>query len=266
MDIQSVIIIIIALLGMLGIFLFLAYATKFIVNKIKSNPSFKNSKFLNPTEYFPVEQLASLKQVFYLLMIFVFIVISLYLIFDWGEGAYPIFILDIIVSIYLFINSDSESLKDKIILFLLVPFGSIAKLLIGYNSPDFLDLFHIFGYLYFSYVYDRKFMKYTETMGIGISIILLFSIILFSFIFTMFAEDVSPLNSIAMVSNAFTSNSYDPAGNSVVGKLDSLLLAWGGYILSFVGTATLAVSIVNRYVDRQFDDLEELIKSKKKEK
>lgn len=266
MEILFVAIVIIELLIMLGIFLFLAYACRFIVNKIKSNPRFKNSKFFNLTEYFPVEELSSLKQVFYLLMIFVFLVIDLYLIFNWNEGAYPIYVLDIIVSIYLFINSDSESLKDKIILFLLIPFGSISKILLGYNMPDLLDLFHVFGYLYFMQVYYRKFMKYTSNNGLGISIILLFSIIFVSFLFTMFVEDVSPLNSIAMVSNAFTSNSFDPAGKSVVGKLDSLLLAWGGYLLSCVGTATLAVSIVKNYVDRQFDDFEDLIKSKKKEK
>ena len=82
----------------------------------------------------------------------------------------------------------------------------------------------------------------------------------------MFAEGVSPLESITMVSNAFTSNSYEASGNSVVGKFDSLVLAWGGFLLSSVGTATLAASVVKKYVDRQFDDMENLIKSKKEEK
>ena len=95
---------------------------------------------------------------------------------------------------------------------------------------------------------------------------LLYTIILVSFLFTMIVEDVSPLDSITMVTNAFTSNSFDAAGKSVVGKLDSLIIAWGGFLLSSVGTATLAVSIVQQYVDRQFDEMEELIKNKKKEK
>ena len=68
-----------------------------------------------------------------------------------------------------------------------------------------------------------------------------------------------------MVSNAFTSNSFDPAGKSMIGKLDSLVLAWGGFILSGVGTATLAVSIIMGYVNRRFDDIEDLVKKKKKE-
>ncbi len=266
MEIQFVIIVIIELLIMLGIFLLLEHVSKFIVNKVNSNPRFKNSKFLNPAEYFPVEKLAPLKQVFYLIMIFIFIVIGLYLTFDWKDSSYPIYVLDIIVSMYLFIKSENKTLKDKIILFLLIPFGSLAKILLGYTMYDLFDLFHIIGYLYFMQLYYRKFVTYTEYNGLGISIILLFSIIFISFLFTMLVEDVSPLNSIAMVSNAFTSNSFDPAGKSVVGKLDSLVLAWGGYLLSCVGTATLAVSIVKKYVDRQFDDFEDLIKSKKKEK
>ena len=69
-----------------------------------------------------------------------------------------------------------------------------------------------------------------------------------------------------MVSNAFTSNSFDASGNSVVGKLDSLVLAWGGFLLSSVGTATLAVSIIRRRVDHKFDEMEDLIKAKKNEK
>jgi hypothetical protein len=73
------------------------------------------------------------------------------------------------------------------------------------------------------------------------------------------------MDSITMVSNAFTSNSFDPAGKSMIGKLDSLVLAWGGFILSGVGTATLSVSIVMRYVNRRFDDMEDLVKKKKKE-
>ena len=80
----------------------------------------------------------------------------------------------------------------------------------------------------------------------------------------MIVEEVSPLDSMAMVTNAFTSNSFDAAGKSVIGKLDSLVLAWGGFLLSGVGTATLSVSIINRFVDREFDELEEFIKNNKK--
>ena len=218
----------------IAIFAILVYVCKYTVNKLKSTSQFKNSRFSNPIEYFPQEELSSLRQFFYLMMIFVFIVLDLYLIF-------------------------------KIILFLLIPFGSISNLL-GDNVLFFYDILHIIGYIYFIEVYYRKFVKYTENNGLGITIMLLFSIVLVSFLFTMLVENVSPLDSIAMVSNAFTSNSFDAAGSTTLGKLDSIVLAWSGFILSGVGTATLAASMVRRYVNRQFDALEDLIKNKKKEK
>lgn len=266
MDYNFVLLLIIQLLVAAGIFVFLVYIAKFIVNNIKSIPGFKNSKFLNPLEYFPDEKLASLKQIFYLTLVFIFIVIELYLIFDWHDLSFPMLVLDIILSIYLAINMNMDSLNDKIILFLLIPFGSITGIIFGNSSLVWIDLFHILGYLYFIEVYYRKFEIFTKNMGLGISILLLFTIIWVSFLFTMLVEGVSPLESITMVSNAFTSNSYEASGNSVVGKLDSLVLAWGGFLLSSVGTATLAASVVKKYVDRQFDDMENLIKSKKEKK
>ena len=266
MDYNFLLLLIIQLLVAAGIFVFLVYIARFMVNKIKSDPDFKNSKFLNPLEYFPSEKLASLGQIFYLVMVFLFIIIELYLIFTWKDGSFPILVLDIILSIYLAIKMNMDSLNDKIILFSLIPFGSITGIIFGDTSLVWIDLFHIFGYLYFIQVYYRKFEIFTKNMGLGISILLLFTIVWVSFLFTMFAEGVSPLESITMVCNAFTSNSYEASGNSVVGKFDSLVLAWGGFLLSSVGTATLAASVVKKYVDRQFDDMENLIKSKKEEK
>ncbi len=256
---------IIQLLCVIGVFAFLAYASEYIVNKVKSSPGFKNSKFLNPMEYFPQEKILSLKQLYYLIMILVFIVISLYIIFEWTDGLFAISILDIIISIYLFSNMGWNSLKDKIIFFLLIPIGSMIRILFGHNILIYFNIIHVLGYVYLIQVYYRKFVKYTENNGLGITILLLYTIILVSFIFTIIVEEVSPLDSIVMVSNAFTSNSFDAAGKSVIGKLDSLVLAWGGFILSGVGTATLAASIVNRYVDRQFDDMKDFIKNNKKD-
>ena len=68
-----------------------------------------------------------------------------------------------------------------------------------------------------------------------------------------------------MVSNAFTSNGYAILGNTGIGKLTAIFLVWGGYTISGVGTATLAVSIIMGYVNRRFDDIEDLVKKKKKE-
>lgn len=263
MEDVSLLVSIFRLLVAFGIFALLVYVSKFIVNKVESS-RFKNSRFLNPMEYFPAEEVSTLRQVFYLIMILVFLVIILYMLFDWNGGIYFISVLDIVISVYVSMKMGKDSFKEKLILFFLIPFGSINMLLYG-SSPLLFDLLHIFGYFYLIHVYYRKFVQYTENNGLGITIILLFTIILVSFLFTIFAEDVSPMDSITMVSNAFTSNSFDPAGKSMVGKLDSLFLAWGGFILSGVGTATLSVSIVMGYVNRRFDDIEDLVKKKKKE-
>lgn len=264
MDYTQILIQIVQILCAIAIFGVLTLACNLLVKKVKSSDWFKNSKFLNPTEYFPQEEVLNLKQLHYLIMIILFIVIILYLVFEWNEGLFYVAILDIIVSLYLVRKIDRNSLKDKIICFSMIPVSALAYLIFGEYIFVLFLILHVIGYLYFIKYYYRKFVMYTENNGLGITIILLFSIVLISFLFTMIVEDVSPLDSIAMVSNAFTSNSFDPAGNSVVGKIDSLVLAWGGFILSGAGTATLAVSIIRRYVDRQFDEMEELIKNKKK--
>ncbi|WP_410320037.1 hypothetical protein [Methanobrevibacter sp.] len=247
----------------MGIFAALAYIAKYIVNKGKLIARFKKSRLSNPQEYFPSEEVFLLKQVFYLIVILVIIMICLYLTFDWDEGFYFAYLLDIVVSLYLALKMDKDSLKDKVLLFLLIPFGSITGILFGDSIVVILDLTHIIGYLYFIKVYFRKFVDYTENNGLGITIILLFTIILVGFLFTILAENVSPMDSLTMVSNAFTSNSFDASGKNIIGKLNSLILAWSGFILSGVGTATLAVSIVNQYVDRQFSEMKDLVKKKK---
>ena len=249
----------------MGVFVALAYAARYIANNGRLINRFKKSRLSNPLEYFPSEAVFLLKQVFYLAVIMVIIIICLYLTFDWNEGFYFIYLLDIVVSIYLALKMDKDSRKDKVLLFLLIPFGSITALLFGEGIVVLLDLTHIIGYLYFIKVYFRKFVDYTENNGLGITIILLFAIILISFLFTILVENVSPMDSMTMVSNAFTSNSFDASGKNIIGKLNSLVLAWSGFILSGVGTATLAVSIVNNYVDRQFSEMKEFVKKKKEE-
>ena len=263
MGIEWIFISIFQILVASGVFAALAYIAKYIVNKGRLMARFKKSRLSNPQEYFPSEEVFLLKQVFYLIVILVIIMICLYLTFDWNEGFYFVYLLDIIVSLYLALKMDKDSLKDKVLLFLLIPFGSITGLLFGDNIVTLLDLTHIIGYLYFIKVYFRKFVDYTENNELGIAIILLFAIILVSFLFTLIVENVSPMDSITMVSNAFTSNSFDASGKNIIGKLNSLVLAWSGFILSGVGTATLAVSIVNQHVDRKFDKVNDLLKKKK---
>ncbi len=132
-------------------------------------------------------------------------------------------------------------------------------------------IIHVLVYAYFIKVYFDKFRQYTETNGLGITIILLFVIIVVSFIVTIFAEGVEPLNSMVMVSNAFTSNGYAILGQTGIGKLNSLLLVWSGYILSGAGTATLTAAILMKHnhkrekeLNERLDKLESLIKNNQK--
>ena len=67
----------------MGIFAALAYIAKYIVTKGRLMARFKKSKLSNPQEYFPSEEVFLLKQVFYLMVILVIIMICLYLTFDW---------------------------------------------------------------------------------------------------------------------------------------------------------------------------------------
>ena len=263
MDTGWIFVCIFQILVAMGVFVALAYAARYIANNGRLINRFKKSRLSNPLEYFPSEAVFLLKQVFYLAVIMVIIIICLYLTFDWNEGFYFIYLLDIVVSIYLALKMDKDSRKDKVLLFLLIPFGSITALLFGDGIVVLLDLTHIIGYLYFIKVYFRKFVDYTENNGLGITIILLFAIILVSFLFTMLAEDVPPMDSLTMVSNAFTSNSFDASGKIMIGKINSLVLAWGGFFLSCIGTATLSVSMVKGYVNREFADIKDLIKEKK---
>ena len=82
---------------------------------------------------------------------------------------------------------------------------------------------------------------------------------------TIVVEGVASFDSIAMVSNAFTSNGYAILGKSGLGKVNAIFLVWSGFILSGVGTATLTVAIVMSQVNSKFDHLEDLVRKNKKD-
>lgn len=140
-----------------------------------------------------------------------------------------------------------ETLWDKILLFLLIPFSSISFLVENrITLLIILDILHMFSFIFVIRVYYRKFFEYTNSNGLGISILLLYAIVFCSMIVTHFAEDVNLLDALVMSSNAFTSNGYAILGKTIFGKLDSIILVWGGYILSGVSTATLTSAILTK--------------------
>lgn len=251
---------IVKVIGTILIFLILAVIGKAIYKKLESS----DSRLLNPMEYLPEDEVVTLKQVYYLIMMMLFFIFIIYTLITSDNDIMAMAFLEAFVLLYVSITLDYSSWKNRILFFLLVPYGLIAYCLFSSYSIAYLDFFHVFAYIYLIRVYYLKFKTFTETNSLGITIILLFLIIFVSFIITSIVEGVGPLDAMAMVSNAFTSNGYAILGHSSVGKLNSIFLVWSGYILSGAGTATLTAAILTRHFNKKFDRLEELIKENKK--
>lgn len=233
---------------------------KFILKRLENN----DSRFLNPKEYLPDEEIFSLKQVFYLIMMLILFIFMLYSLIFSGTETYAVAAMEIIIVLYIALTFDWGTWKKKILFLMIIPYGSLSFLLFGMSFVGFFDALHIIAYLYLMKIYYKKFKEYTETNSLGITIILLFALIFISFIVTTIVEGVGPLNAMVMVSNAFTSNGYTVLGTSGFGKLNSIFLVWGGYILSGVGTATLTAAILTRHFNKRFDELEMMIRDKEK--
>jgi hypothetical protein len=243
------------------IFLILVVIGKIIYKKLKNS----DSRLLNPTEYLPEDEVVTLRQVFYLVMMLLFFIFTIYtLIITSDKDIILLAWLEAFVLLYVSVTLDYTTWKNRLLFLLLIPYGVISYYAFGSQGIAFLDLFHVLAYIYLIKVYYTKFKTFTETNSLGITIILLFAIIFISFIVTSIVEGVGPLNAMVMVSNAFTSNGYAILGNSSVGKLNSIFLVWGGYILSGAGTATLTAAIMTKQFNKKFDKLEELIKENNK--
>ena len=245
----------------IAVFLVLMVIGSFLLKKIMKS----RNKILNPRAYFPEEELHSLRQVFYLIMMGLCFINILYSLVFVSTDVIYLVIFDILLSLFVAIRLDSSILKNKILILLLVPYGSLTYLLFGNTLVGLLDFLHVPIFIYIIKLYYDKFREYTESNGLGIAIILLFLIVFFSFLATQVAEGANALDSLVMVSNAFTSNGYAVLGNSIAGKLDAIVLVWAGYILSGVGTATLTAAILTRHFNSKFEELEELIKKNNEE-
>ncbi|WP_298518120.1 hypothetical protein [uncultured Methanobrevibacter sp.] len=245
----------------IAVFMVLMVIASFLLKKIMKS----RNKIFNPREYFPEEEIHSLRQVFYLIMMAACFINILYSLVFVSTDVIYLVIFDILLSLFVAIRLDRSILKNKILIFLLVPYGSLTYLLFGNTLVGFLDFLHVPIFIYIIKIYYDKFREYTESNGLGIAIILLFMIVFISFLATQVAEGANALDSLVMVSNAFTSNGYAVLGNSIAGKLDAIVLVWAGYILSGVGTATLTAAILTKHFNSKFEELEELIKKNNEE-
>ena len=233
------------------IFLILVGIGTFVYKKVMSG----SNALSNLGEVLPEDEIHTLKQVFYLTLMALAFIDILYALIS-SEGLIYFVIFDIALSLFLAITLDKSSLKGKIILLLLVPFDSINFLLFGSLLLSYIDVIHVLVFLYFIKFYYDKFRQYTESNGLSITIVVLFALIFISFIVTQIVEGVYPLDSLVMVSNAFTSNGYAVLGTTIAGKLNAIVLVWGGYILSGVGTATLTAAILMKHFNHKFEDAE----------
>ena len=254
----QIIYIILGIAFFFGLYLVSSYILKYL----KRN---RHKRLLNSTEYLPKEETQTLKQVFYLIIITLCFVDILYSLVFWSsDDFYRHFIFyDVLVSLIGCLAIKKDTLTEKIIIIFLIPLSSLLHSTI--DDPAILLVIllavHFIGLAYVIKVYYGKFIHFTESNGLGISILLLFGLVFVSFIFTSFAEGKNLLDSLVMVSNAFTSNGYAVLGDTPIGKLNSLFLVWGGYILSGVGTATLTTALLSRHFNKRFEELEELIKN-----
>lgn len=233
----------------------MTYIGRHILKKIANS----SNRLSNPQEFLPEDEIHTLKQVFFLIMMAFSFAVVLYSLIFINDRMFYFFVFDIIFSWVIAINLDLSSNKNRIMLLLLIPYASLTCLFFDNFTIRILDTIHVLVLLYFVKVYYDKFKEYTEVNQLGTTILLLFVIIFVSFFITQLVEHVNPLDSFLMVSNAFTSNGYAVLGTTVPGKLNSIFLVWGGYIISGAGTATLTAAILIRYFNKRVRQLEKLI-------
>ena len=243
------------------IFLVLTILGKPIYRVLKN----KGGNSININELLPEDEVHTLVQVFYLILMALCVVNIFYSLMGSGNDLYYFAIFDIVLSLYFAITLDMSSWKNRIIWLILVPYGSLVYPLFGISLVIFADFIHAFIFIYFAKINLDKFVEYTNSNTLGITIILLFAVIFAGFFITQYSEGVNALDSIVIVSNQFTGNGYSVFGNTISGKLNSLLLVWGGYILSGVGAATLTAALLIRHFKKEFEELRQLIEEGKGE-
>lgn len=237
------------------VFLILVYIFKKSRNFLKNN---SNIRILNLQEYLPKEEIHTLKQVFFLIMMTLIFIDIFYQIIFYKHDLLYFSIFDVCLSIFVTSMVKYEDWKSVLLLFLLMPFASIDFLLLNLNDsweitfiiPHMIALFYTLWYFY------KMFRSYTDSNHLSYTILLLFSIITISLFFTAFVEHVGLLDALVMVSNAFTSNGYAVLGETIPGKINAVFLVWAGYTLSGVGTATLTVALLMKYFNKKVKNLE----------
>ena len=127
----------------IAIFLVLSLIGDFIRGKLKG-------KIVNVNELLPEDEVHTLRQVFYLILMALCIVNIFYHLAGAEKDIYYLVIFDILLSLYFAITLDKSSVKNKIALMLLIPYGSLYFSFFNGNLMEvtsfvfILDIIHIF--------------------------------------------------------------------------------------------------------------------------
>lgn len=248
------------LFAVIIIFLVLTILGKVIYPILK-----KYGKSIKIKKLLPEDEVHSLIQIFYLILMALCVVNIFYSFMGSINDLYYLAIFDIALSLYFAITLDMSSWKNRVVWLLLIPYGSLSYPLFGLSLVIFVDFIHAFVFIYLAKLNFDKFVDYTNSNALGITIILLFVIIFAGFFITQYAEGANALDSLVIVSNQFTGNGYSAFGSTISGKLNSLLLVWGGYVLSGVGAATLTATILIKHFKKEFEELRKLIEEGEEE-
>lgn len=235
------------------------FALFFILHFIFKRFHNSSNRFLNPLEFLPQDEIHTLRQVFYLILMACFFIDVLYMSIFIEQDIFYLALFDVAISLFAALLFYKPSLKNIVLIILLIPYGSLSYFLFGFSLMGILDFIHIPVFIYLIKLAYDNFMEYTHSNRLGYTIIILFTIIFVSFLVTQVVEHVNPLDSLVMVSNAFTSNGYSVLGRSIPGKINSIFLVWGGYIISGVGTASLTAAILIRRFNARVRELEKII-------
>ena len=127
-----------------------------IINYVSKKMDGKSYKILNPREYFPDEEIHSLRQFGFLIIMGLCFINILYSLISIGTDVFHLAIFDIVLSLYIAIKLDKTSLKNKILLLLLIPYGSLTFLIFGNSLIGLLDFIHVPVFIYIIKLYYDK--------------------------------------------------------------------------------------------------------------
>ena len=131
------------------IFLVLTLIAKFLFKKMKNS----SNRYLNPTEFLPEDEVHTLRQVFYLVLMSCFLITIFYSLTFSESDVFYLAIFDIFISLVAVMLLDESLFKNKILWLLIVPYGSLSfkapELILNKNYDFKVDIWALGISLYY---------------------------------------------------------------------------------------------------------------------